>query len=544
VVGAPLRATALLGQVRVRDLVPLAGTVAEAETEKVSTTEVLATAGVAAMATAVKAVVIPTRAIVPALATPRPNVTLVRSAGDRCSASVAWLAMVRAANCALLAAGLVLFRAGSAFAQAGGGSSGFGGGGGGGGGGFSGGGGSGSGGGSPVVVLLFFGAFGIFLIYLAIHSVRYRRKVRERDERVRTASAEAAEDDTYFAASDLEAAARDLFVACQEAWDARDRERLASLVGPDLLVEWNRRLDDFDRKGWHNRVSVLSPPRIEYVGLVNREDDTEDRAVVRITASLRSFVLGKGGQKIMRKGSKSEEMKLCEYWTLARSGDSSWMVVSIEQRAEGDHHLDEEIVPSPWSDTQRLSDEAVTELAVEDGLPPGFTTADLAQVDFDGDARARALDLSLADARFAPDVLEAAARRSVAAWAQAVDGDDAALEAVASPEAVTALLSAGDASRKTRLVVRGPQVRSIRIVGVDVEREPATMTIEVEMAGRRYVEDRDTAVVVSGSKGEAAQFTETWTLAMDGREDAPWRLIDSGLSRPGTPSPLRERSGS
>jgi hypothetical protein len=94
---------------------------------------------------------------------------------------------------------------------------------------------------------------------------------------------------------------------------------------------------------------------------------------------------------------------------------------------------------------------------VADGLPEGFTTADLAQVDFDGDARAHALDLSLADARFAPDVLEAAARRAVAAWAEAVDGDDAALERMASPGAASALLYGGDATRETRLVVRGPR---------------------------------------------------------------------------------------
>ncbi len=161
----------------------------------------------------------------------------------------------------------------------------------------------------------------------------------------------------------------------------------------------------------------------------------------------------------MRSGAKSEQITLCEYWTLARSGDAAWKVVSIEQRAEGDHHLDSEIVASPWSDS-RLADEALTELAVEDGLPPGFTTADLAVVEFDGTAREQALDLSLADARFAPDVLEAAARRAVAAWAEAVDGDDAALEAVASPEAVSQLLYGGDASRKTRVVVRGPRVQA------------------------------------------------------------------------------------
>jgi len=367
---------------------------------------------------------------------------------------------------------------------------------------------------------------GIVLLLVAIQTIRFRRKIRRRRGRVRTASAEAAEDDPYFAASELEGEARKLFVACQEAWDARDRERLASLVGDDLLVEWNRRLDDFEKKGWHNRVKVLEPPAIEYVGLVNREDDTEDRVVVRVRARLSAYVVDRTGRKIMRKESSDEEITLLEYWTLARRG-KGWTVASIEQSGEGDHHLDAEIVASPWSDTQRLQDESLTELAVADGLPPGFTTADLAEIDFDGDARARALDLSLADARFAPDVLEAAARRAVAAWAEAVDGEDAPLSAVASREAVEALLYGGDASRKTRLVVRGPLVKRIHIAAVDVVRQPATMTVEVEVGGRRYVEDRDTAAVLSGSKDRATTFSERWTLALDGEPATPWRLFEA-----------------
>src|SRR5215207_8148355 len=62
-------------------------------------------------------------------------------------------------------------------------------------------------------------------------------------------------------------------------------------------------------------------------------------------------------------------------------------------------------------------------------------------------------------ARFGPDVLEAAARRAVEAWAEAVDGKDAPLERLASREAVDELLYAGDSSRETRLVLRGPGVR-------------------------------------------------------------------------------------
>ena len=410
-------------------------------------------------------------------------------------------------------------------AQAGGGSSGFGGGGGGGGGGFGGGGGSsGSGEGDPIVAAVVFGLFGLFLLYLLIHSVRYRRKLRERDRRVRTASAEAAEDDAYFASDELERHAVALFRAAQTAWDARDRAALARLVSPDLLVEWNRRLDDFDRKGWHNRVEVLGDPKVLYVGLVNREDDTDDRAVVRVQANLRAYVLDSSGRKVMRKGEKDELITLVEYWTLARR-DGQWMVQSIEQRAEGDHHLDEAIVASPWSDVERLADEALTELAVADALPEGFTTADLAEVEFEGDARARALDLSVADARFGPDVLEAAARTAVGAWGEAVDGEDEPLERVASADAVADLLYGGDATRTTRLVVRGPRVKRIRIAAVQVEQEPATMTIDVELGGRRYVEDRDTAAVVSGSKDSATTFGERWTLALDGPDDAPWRIV-------------------
>jgi predicted lipid-binding transport protein (Tim44 family) len=417
-----------------------------------------------------------------------------------------------------------------ALAQAGGGSSSFGGGGGGGG--FSGGSsgsGSGSGGGNPIVTAIFFGVFGLVVVWLLIKSALYRRKVRERVERVERASAEAAEDDSYFASDALERDCETLFRDAQTAWDGRDRRRLARLVGEDLMVEWTRRLDDFDNKGWHNRVEVLGEPKIQYVGLTNRDDDTEDRAVMRIEAKLKSFVLTSDGKKIQKKGKSSDLVSLTEYWTLARR-DGRWKVVSIEQKKEGDHQLDAEIVASPWAG-QRIADKALTEMAVADMLPEGFKTADLADFAFEDDARAKALDLSLADARFGPDLLEAAARRAVAAWAEAVDGEDAPLERVASREAIDQLLYGADSSRKTRLVVRGPGVRQIRILAVDVEAEPATMTVEVELGGRRYVEDRDTAAVLSGSKDRATTFSERWTLALAGPDDSPWQLVAAGAAR-------------
>jgi predicted lipid-binding transport protein (Tim44 family) len=47
------------------------------------------------------------------------------------------------------------------------------------------------------------------------------------------------------------------------------------------------------------------------------------------------------------------------------------------------------------------------------------------------------------------------------------------------------------------------------------------------VTGRRYVEDRDTTTVVSGSRDAETTFTERWKLALDGTDDTPWRIVDA-----------------
>ena len=417
-------------------------------------------------------------------------------------------------------------------AAAGGGSSGFGGGGGGGGG-FSGGGGGGSGvyiGGGAVsgwIVFMFLGLFLAFVLFAIVSTWltvrRLRRRLDERDVQVRTAAAEAAEDDEAFAADRVTQDVTVMFHAIQGAWDARDENALGTLVGNDLLVEWHRRLSDFERRGWHNRVRVISGPEVRYVGLTNRERDEEDRIVVHICASLEDYVEGPGGMRVMHEGTSTTTTDLREYWTLAKR-DRRWILMSIEQDAEGSHPLDAPLVASPWADT-RVADEALVEGAVADAALPGVATAELVDVDLASDARVQALDLSLADARFGPDVLAAAARRAAEAWSDAVDGEDAPLLEVATPAAVDALLYGGDASHDSRLVVRGPRIDGVTIEHLEAAPEPAHMTLSVHVRGRRYVEDRDTAAVLSGSRDRETAFTERWTMALDGTDATPWRLV-------------------
>jgi predicted lipid-binding transport protein (Tim44 family) len=301
------------------------------------------------------------------------------------------------------------------------------------------------------------------------------------------------------------------------------------------MVEWDRRLDDFERRGWRNRVSVIRGPEVEYVSMTNRADDRQDRVVVHVEAILKDVVVDRAGHEVNHEGASTSRRRLAEYWTL-RKRDGHWVLQSIEQEAEGQHNLESALVATPWDDTANIRDEALLEGAAADKLPEeGVSAGELVSVAYEHDARAAALDLSLVDGRFAPDVLEVAVRRIVAAWAEAVDGSDTELKALATPWAVNELLHRGDLSKRTRLVVRGPRVRRVTIESLDAHAEPPRMTVAVEAEGRRYVEDRDTTRVISGDPNSRTRFTAHWALTLDGGDENPWRIADaSGAPRVAT----------
>jgi predicted lipid-binding transport protein (Tim44 family) len=426
----------------------------------------------------------------------------------------------------------------AALARAGGGSGGFHGGGSSGGG-FHGGGSSGggyyggSGHASGAALAIVFGVIVLFVVLYVVFAVLLKdrnvvRGLKRRRRAVEAAAAEAAQDDPEFATERVRSGATSLFKDIERAWDREDRATLERLLGPELLAEWTRRLDDFKKKGWHNSVEVEGDPEVWYVGIRNLEGEADDRVVVRIKARIRDWVKTPGGIRY-EDGAASSEVKMDEYWTLGRR-DGRWILLSIEQPKEGEHELREAIVATPWAAEGRLHDEAVIEQAVADAAPNGQHVAELASLDFAGDARAQALDLSLVDGRFAPDVLETEVRRAIAAWAEAIDSDRGDLSAVASPAAEQELLYGRDATRKTRVVVRGPQVRRVTLASLDGSADPPRMVVELEVRGARYVEDRDTTTVVSGSKTRETTFTERWTLTLGGDGEHPWRVAETAAA--------------
>jgi hypothetical protein len=341
----------------------------------------------------------------------------------------------------------------------------------------------------------------------------------EREAAVRHAAAEAADDDPLFDAELVKERAASLFVAIQRAWSDNDVATLRRWVGPELMVEWDARLADFRRKGWRNMVDVLDGPQVRYVGVTNRAEDAEDRAVVQLTARLRDVVVDSHGNVLP--SDDGEVARISEFWTLGkRAGE--WVVVSIEQDREGAHQLSAPLVAVPESDDARLRAEAVMEVATAEAMPAD-QVGELLSPAFSGTARAAALDLSLADGRFALDVLATAVGEVVAAWVEAVDGPDEPLAARTTPEALKELLYP-TASDLGRLVIRGVEVRSMTIVAVTPGPSPE-VRLQLDVAGVQYVEDRATTEILAGSKRRRSTTRQGWTLRLTDDPLRPWVVV-------------------
>jgi hypothetical protein len=221
-------------------------------------------------------------------------------------------------------------------------------------------------------------------------------------------------------------------------------------------------------------------------------------------------------------GNTSSETWVREYWTLVMR-DGRWTLSSIEQDREGEHQLTAPLIAEAGDDVAGLRDETVVEQAVADRANGDL--AALTPLDFPDDAAAAAREMALVDQRFEPDVIEVAVRRAVDAWAEAIDGEDDALLAISDPAVVNELLYDGDATGRTRVVVRGPRLLGLHVLGLDTRATPPRVAVSADVEGARYVEDRDTTTVLKGDARRRQAFTLRLDLALGDDPENPWRLV-------------------
>lgn len=166
--------------------------------------------------------------------------------------------------------------------------------------------------------------------FAAIRRARRRNRVR----RVELAALEAAKHDGMLSPDGVRTAAEALFRLVHLAWRAGDPGRLATLLGPDLLAEWEQRRSERVANEPHE---VVGDVRVEYVSFTTGERCDDPRVVVLIEA-----MLGRDTGDRREQQTGPGLRRLCQYWTLGVR-DGLFTVLDIEERTEGEHHLAEPI---------------------------------------------------------------------------------------------------------------------------------------------------------------------------------------------------------
>lgn len=154
--------------------------------------------------------------------------------------------------------------------------------------------------------------------FAAIRRARRRHRVR----RVELAALEAAEHEELFSPESVRTAAEALFRLVHLAGGARDPGRLATLLGPELMAEWEQREA---QPGANEPHEVLGDVGVEYVGFKTGESREDLRVVVLIEAMMRA-------DAEQRSALTSPSLqRLCQYWTLGFPG-GRFTLLDIEER--------------------------------------------------------------------------------------------------------------------------------------------------------------------------------------------------------------------
>jgi predicted lipid-binding transport protein (Tim44 family) len=178
-------------------------------------------------------------------------------------------------------------------------------------------------------------AYGLILGVVALVKLPGQRRLRRRVQAVEAAAG----DGPVYAPAVVYAAGARLFSEVQAGWDARDRDRLARISDPDLMSDWNKRMDGYADAGERYRVEVLKGPRLEYISLLADHEQVR----LRVRAKLRRGLESKGKRRALPEDKGRQKLAFEEYWTLSRSR-GEWILWSTRSAKSGARYAAEPIV--------------------------------------------------------------------------------------------------------------------------------------------------------------------------------------------------------
>ncbi|WP_441247706.1 TIM44-like domain-containing protein [Kitasatospora sp. McL0602] len=328
-------------------------------------------------------------------------------------------------------------------------------------------------------------------------------QARERAAQVGARVDALADTDASFDRAALERRAVQLYVTAQRAWTEHDHAALQDIMSPVLYGKWADELRDYESRGEVNVVEIVSGPVVELVDVANRAGEVNDTVTFRVTATLNDYVRHGDGRDTARKDRSTHPV---EYWTLRKSAAGEWIVSSVEQAAEGAHHLTNAVETDGW-DQKEVAREAVLEVAGKTAVTGASDILSLTNISWSTDADAAVGDLSVLDGRFDRSVLEVAVERFLEEWVM----NDGSLD-------FTAVRTVD------RTVMRNAVVTSVKVRSL-VARDPIVFRIAADAEGVYYEVDRRTEQVLQGDAHQRRPITLAFDLRLDDTSSGTWTVI-------------------
>jgi len=333
-------------------------------------------------------------------------------------------------------------------------------------------------------------------------------EAHERAAQVEAQVDELAQTDATFDVEALKQRAASLYVTAQRAWTANDHATLQCILSPVVYAKWAEELGDYQSRGEVNVVEIVSGPTVALVDVANREGEVNDTVTVRISATLNDYVRRQGQPNLTRADGSTRPV---EYWTLRKQDDGEWIVASVEQAAEGAHHLTDAIETDGWNQ-KAVARDAMLEVADQTSAKGATDVLSLTTISWTTDADAAAADLSLLDGRFDKAVLEVAIEEFLEEWAM----NDGSLDftAVRTPD---------------RTVMRDADIGSVEVRSL-VSRDPVVFRVAVAAEGLYYEVDRRTEEVLRGDAHHRRPVTFTFDLRLDGPQAKGWTVVAADVA--------------
>ena len=362
--------------------------------------------------------------------------------------------------------------------------------------------------GEVVVAVVIGGSLAFYWLTAIGKEARHERaafKEHARANRAHLAAIEAAEDDPSFSPDVIRQYVSQVVALAGSLWQTESPGAVHGRPDAELVSKWAR-----SRQAWlGGGLRVMGKPSVDLLGVVNRDDEDENRVDLRVRVWIHC--------KQPRCG---RFMHLDERWTLGRSG-GRWVVVSMGGDPLAGPVLTAPLVPNRSFDTDRLREQSLAELA--DGQKVGDNVALSELVSADEPPALALQDLSVLDGRFAPGLIAAELAHLVEAWEEAATGSEVPLAQLANEEARTALLRPG---HRIRLVTQDAELKSWKPTKLDLSRQPPAIEVRLDVEAVRFV-TTEHGGHITGDESARRRMALAWVLELTSSSQTPWRLISS-----------------